>query len=186
MICDTPNNIDAPAVKDSLTTEDVRALFNYDRATGELRWRYRADASKTWNTKYAGKLAGYINKIGYRCICINNGRYLAHRLIWILVTGRWPQKLIDHINGDRADNRWSNLREATFSENGFNAPPRKNNSTGITGVSWYSNLNCYVAKIYINRKSKHLGCYDSLEEAAEARRRAERKLHGKFAYRKQR
>jgi hypothetical protein len=158
--------------KSELTAERLRELLSYGPTRGEFRWRRRDDAPKGWNTKYAGTVAGVLSH-GYIVIRINKQPYLAHRLVWLYVHGRWPPNDIDHINGDRADNHIANLREATRQENNRNVGLRKNSTTGITGVHRYKRTRKYQAYIAVGRKSIHLGCFSTLEEAAAARAEAE-------------
>lgn len=79
---------------------------------------------------------GTINQFGYRVIMLDYKRYMASRLAWLYMTGTWPQFECDHINRDRADDRWINLREATRSENARNTQTRSDNSSGFRGVCW--------------------------------------------------
>lgn len=109
----------------------LRELLRYDPSTGELSWRRRPDglfpsahAAKIWNANFAeGPAFTTKNRGGYFKGMVFRKTYSAHRVIWALVTGSWPSKEIDHINGDRGDNRWANLREATKRENGLNRGP---------------------------------------------------------------
>ena len=94
---------------------DIKKLLDYDPTTGYLTWK------KTERKKKKGARAGYIDGLGYRCLCMANKRsYKAHRLIWKIMTGKEPNGTIDHINGDKDDNRWENLREADMSQQNWN------------------------------------------------------------------
>jgi HNH endonuclease len=114
-----------------ITAERLRELLHYDPNTGEFRWRMAKKGT------YAGAVAGRYNTDGdgYRQIGINRRLYKKHRLAWFYMTGAWPRHEIDHINGDRGDNRFCNLREATASENRRNMRKRVNNTSGYKGVS---------------------------------------------------
>ena len=118
------NLIDAP---------ELRRLLSYDPKTGDFRWR----VSRGGGVR-AGDLAGTLHSGGYWQIYVNNRLYLAHRLAWLYVYGKWPDKGIDHKNGIRTDNRICNLREATASQNGANKGRLTRNTSGFKGVSWIS------------------------------------------------
>jgi hypothetical protein len=161
-----------------LTSKEVRHLFDYNEKTGDLIWkveRYR---------KHPGDIAGckHVTKIKkYRrvSVSINYRRYLAHRIIWLWVTGKWPEVEIDHIDGDGWNNKFDNLREATHPQNGKNLGLKKSNTSGATGVrkSKYG----YSARIMVNYKEVYLGIYKSFEAAVAARKCAEQKYFGEFA-----
>jgi len=128
-----------------------------------------------------GDIAGSMMSHGYRRICIDNRVYLAHRLAWLYMTGEWPKHQIDHINGNKNDNRHVNLREATNSENMRNTGKRSDNSSGFKGVYWNSEKMRWSAQISYNGRHKSLGTFDTAEEAHVAYRSASEKLHGQFA-----
>jgi len=96
-----------------------------------------------------------------------------------MMTGRWPS-LIDHINGDRSDNRWENLREATPLQNQFNRKANSASTTGLKGVCFHKKNNTYQARIVIDGKIKSLGYFKSKEMAAAAYQREAKVLHGEF------
>jgi len=96
----------------AITPDRLRQLLDYDSATGDLMWRIRPDYGKAWNTKHAGKVAGYRHLKNF-VVRINRRGYPAHVLIWALVTGAWPSQSIDHKDRDPWNNRWLNLREAS-------------------------------------------------------------------------
>lgn len=164
--------------RNDLTQQQVRDLFDYSPDAGLLIWkveRYR---------KHPGDVAGCIHKIknkDYWCVSVsvNYKRYLAHRIIWLWVTGEWPDKEIDHKDRDGTNNRWLNLRKASHPQNGKNLSLKKTNTTGFSGVSKARNGR-YRARIMVNRKEIYLGEFASVEEAAKVRRRAALKYFGEF------
>jgi hypothetical protein len=146
-------------------------MVTYDPDTGEFQW-FRG-------FRRCEKRGGSIKKDGYRYIAMHKRRYLAHRVAWALVTGEWPQCQIDHINGIRGDNRFSNLRLATCAENMRNRPMAKNNTTGFKGVG-KTPKGRYCARIGVAGKSLHLGTFDTPEAAAAAYAAESARLHGEF------
>ncbi|WVS23985.1 hypothetical protein QkW1_62 [Ralstonia phage QkW1] len=162
----------------TIDTARLRELFNYDPETGVLT--HRAG-------RRAGLPAGCIDKSkrGYVRISIptGNGRYLllyAHRLVWQYVHGSEPALDLDHINGVRSDNRISNLREVSRSQNQWNYPTPKTNTSGAKGVRattsgrWAAYIKQYGERIY-------LGTFVTIEQASAAYRDAEARLFGEFA-----
>ena len=162
---------------DKLTLGRANELLKYEPTTGVLVWRVRRGGRAN-----AGSIAGYKNMHGYRHVNIGGRLYYAHRLAFLLMTGRWPSAQIDHRNGHRDDNRWSNLREATNQENGRNQQKiRSDNSSGIRGVSWYAANKKWRAHIGVGGRFIHLGYFDTIEAATDARTTAEKRMFGKFA-----
>jgi len=166
-----------------LSPDLLRQLLDYDPLTGLLTWRPRPieffnnKASwASWNSHYAGKPAFTADDgAGYRSGTILRMKCRAHRVAFAMHYGRWPNGHIDHINGDRADNRISNLREVDHLENRRNCRPSKANSSGVTGVCWWPRDNKWNAQIMVNYRKINLGYFDTIEQAAAARKEAERK-----------
>ena len=156
----------------TLTQQRLKELLVYDPETGVFTWRKdRADNARR------GAIAGSPKSDGYMRLCIDGRRYRAHRIAWLYVTGKWPTKEIDHINGDGLDNRWANLREATRSQNMCNTALRADNKSGFKGVSWVTARRKWHAQI----AGKSLGHFDNLEAAARAYRKAATERFGEFA-----
>lgn len=160
----------------NMTQERLKEILIYDEATGLFVWNTNISNLKK------GDPAGYRSKRGYVFIRADNGLYLAHRLAWLYMTGEFPgDKLdIDHINQVKFDNRFSNLRLASRSENMMNTGTRSDNKTGYKGVFFVKRLDKYMASIRVNYKSKHLGLFDTPEEASKAYILSAKRSHGSF------
>ena len=163
----------------------LRQLIDYDPETGALVWRVRdvsffTDGKKSaihsmrrWNTRYAGKPAlNYKGLKGYFQGAILGKPYLAHRVGWAIYSGAWPENEIDHINGDRLDNRIANLRSVTRQENGKNIAIGITNTSGTIGVYWNVSKLKWAAQIHKNGKQKHIGHFKSKDDAISARAKA--------------
>lgn len=151
------------------TRERLKELLDYNPETGVFTW------------VNAGKIAGSPCGFGYRAIRCLGGRYYSHRLAWFYVRGAWPKNQIDHINGNKSDNRIANLREATHKENLWNSAKHKDNKSGLKGVSLHAQSGRWQTQIYINGRSRFLGLHDSPAAAHKAYCDAANQLHGKFA-----
>lgn len=158
-----------------LTQDYLKSILRYDPDTGFFH------SIGNRNRLRDGQKAGSIIPKGYVHIGIHNKIYKGHRLAWFYMTGAWPTEQVDHINGNRADNRWANLRECSNSQNALNRRKYRNNSTSVTGVYWYKRQQRWAVSIDVNRKRINLGYFDSVDEAALARRNAELKYFGEFA-----
>lgn len=170
----------------------ARALeyFNYDPETGGLLFKERPAAEFSppryaQHLKRIGMSAGCPNKEGYVKVHIDGTYHSAHRIAWLISYDEWveyPAFEIDHINGDRADNRLSNLRRVSKSDNQRNAGRRRNNTSGVHGVNWKPKYNStpndgsWVARIWNGPRHVYLGSFKSLHEASIARKAAERAL----------
>lgn len=161
--------------KPLLTVERAREVLTYDPETGALNWRItRPGAPK-------GALVGTRTAAGYVQIEIDYKLYPAHRVIWLIQTGKWPTHQVDHINGRRADNRWKNLREATPAENSRNRRPSAKNTSGRIGVSFDKAREKWAAYIIVDGRTIHLGGYVEKADAIAAREAAEKEHFGDFA-----
>jgi hypothetical protein len=181
--------------QDQVSIGELKELLRCDAATGRLFWlprnptmfrgtKARSDehACANWNSRYAGTEAftsGSGN--GYRNGRIHDRKYFAHRVIWALVNGCWPQGEIDHIDGDRSNNRINNLREATRSENERNKGRSSANTTGYKGVCRDRASGRWEAYIKLHGKRTFLGRHSTPEKAHAAYVSASKRLHGEFA-----
>lgn len=172
--------------QDTATAEQVRRALDYDKTTGLLRWRIRDDVPKGWNTRHAGKTAGSICEFNggkfYVSVRLDGVAYLAHRLIWLHVTGEWPVNEVDHQDGDGLHNWWDNLREGTRVQNSFNRTAQKNSQSGIKGISRHGNR--WRARITANGLTA-IETFVVLEDAKAWHAKMERMLHGEFAPQRQ-
>lgn len=150
----------------------LRQVLNYDPETGKLTWLVRVAPRVR-----IGDEAGNVTTRGYKKVSVRYRPYQAHRLAWLLTFGRWPNDQIDHINGDRADNRLCNLRECNHSENQQNRKTAKNSTSGLTGVTWHKDQKRWRTQIGVGRRKYHIGHFDSKEEAYAAYLRAKADLH---------
>lgn len=124
-----------------------------------------------------GTCAPCDNGNGYRKIAIDGRRYYMHRLAWFYMTGKWPIE-IDHKNGDRSYNSWSNIRDVSSKINHQNRRKAASNSkSGILGVSWDSERLKWTARIKVEGRYKYLGRFESKEQAMDAYLSAKRKYH---------
>lgn len=159
----------------TLNQNDLIDLFNYDAASGLLTYK-----TNTKN-KSVGEVAGKENSDGYLQIKIGKRSYKVHRLIWFYVYGCWPVDLIDHINGNRTDNRICNLREATNAQNMRNSKLQRRNKSGEKGVMWRERDKRWIAACKVNGKPNYVGCFVELQDAVNAVREFRNKHHGEFA-----
>lgn len=154
--------------------ELLRQLLRYEPETGKLFWLPRDCTSRRFNSQYAGKEALYcINNKGYPHGSIMAHRYNAHVVIWAITHGAWPSGQIDHINGVKTDNRLVNLRHVSAAENQRNMKRPINNTSGIVGVGWCAGKRKWRASINVNDRTRHIGYFSDIADAATARKAAE-------------
>ncbi|MDP2047553.1 MAG: HNH endonuclease [Cypionkella sp.] len=170
----------------------LHQILRYDPETGKLFWLTRSSDlfddrgqmqesnAARWNSRWAGTEAFTALRAGYRRGLIFRKIYTAHRVIWAMQTGDWPKVLVDHMDNDRGNNRWVNLRQATHSQNQCNKRMLLANTSGFKGVSLHKQNGKWQATISLHGKQRHLGYFDS-PELAEHRVNAERRsLHTEF------
>jgi hypothetical protein len=159
----------------ALTQERLKELLKYDPETGLFYWLGGQKKTR------AGQIAGTIDKDGYIIICVDQRLYRAHRLAWLWTHGEWPNGQIDHRDRDRANNRISNLRDATKTQNMWNTARHPKSSTGVKGVQFDQRRGLYYATIKAGGRKIWLGYHQTIEAAAEARRAATVEHHQEFA-----
>jgi hypothetical protein len=157
-----------------LTQELLHALFEY-RENGTLIRKVTTNPRAP-----AGEPSGCPNKAGYLRTRVSGALYLNHRLIWFMHHGTWPS-VVDHINGNKQDNRLENLRACNQSQNMQNCKNKKSNKTGVKGVQWREDKQKYRARITVDRKEYFVGYFLTLDEARDAITAAREHYHKDFA-----
>ena len=149
--------------------ELARSALSYDPETGKLYWKWRDDVLLRHNVRYAGKEAFTAVRGGYKCGALSNKTFQAHRVAWAIFYGSDADGEIDHVNGDRSDNRISNLRVVDRTDNARNSATRSDNSSGRVGVRYWVTRGRWVA--CLSRKT--IGYFKTFDEAVKAREEAE-------------
>lgn len=152
--------------------EELHTLLEY--RDGKLFRKVNSGPSK------AGDEGGCLSGIGYRIISVKNKLYLEHRLIWIM-HGNDPVDFLDHIDGDKLNNRIENLRPAAKTENGWNTKLKSNNTSGIKGVCWCKRRMYWYGRVRFKGKVHFAGYFKDKDECVKAVRELREKLHGDFA-----
>lgn len=155
--------------------EQLKSVLRYDPSTGHFWWRQDRKSGRDMRSSPAGCLT----KQGYIKIRFQKKPVFAHRLAWLYMTGEWPIQQIDHVNGEKSDNRFVNLRLATASQNKANTVIRSDNKTGSKGIQQIRGK--WRAKINFNGKQYHLGVFQTKQAAAWAFEFYQRKLFREFA-----
>ena len=163
-----------------LTAEELHQLFEADFENGLLFWKPRSQdmfatniSASIWHKRFCGKLAlNAAHPDGYKQGSIFGKLYLTHRILLTMQLGHWPE-YVDHINGNRSDNRSCNLREVTRSENGCNMARPRSNTSGQIGVSWNNRDKRWTAYITLHQKRKALGNFVQVQDAIFCRKQAE-------------
>lgn len=153
---------------------DTLGVIGYNPETGKFKWLQAGCG------RQRGRDAGMIADTGYVLIRYGGKNVPAHRLAWRIMTGKWPTLEIDHKNRVRHDNRFENLRQATRMQNAQNGSKKATNRSGYKGVHWHKQHQAWIARIMHNRKTVHLGKFDTREEAFAAYAEAAKRYHGEF------
>jgi hypothetical protein len=150
-----------------VTAERLRELYDYDAKTGHFLW------------KGTERIAGSISASGRRRIKADGRTYPAHRLAFLWMTGEWPKSVVDHKDGDPANNAWNNLRDVTYAQNNVNRRVNRLSASGYKGVVAVNGR--WLARIRKDGVQRRLGLFDTPEEAYAAYCEAAKELHGEFA-----
>lgn len=159
-----------------LSAFELRQLFSYNPDTGEIYW-----IAKSWLGINIGDRAGKVRSDGYRYVADRGRRHLEHRLAWVIHTGEWPNVPLDHKDGNKSNNKLSNLRLASVTCNNRNRGKQSNNTSGYKGVSFHKSTGKYHAKIMCNKKQISLGYFDDPAKASLAYQQAAKRYHNEFA-----
>lgn len=157
-----------------ISWEDLTRLLSYDKDTGLFTWKISVGGNKV------NSIAGSSTDEGYRRVTIKGKEYRLHRLAWFYTHKEWPTHVIDHINRDRSDNRICNLRLATVQQNKYNTGLVSSSTTRLRGVTFYKRTGKYQATIRIKGVKKHLGYFNTAEEASEVYEKHARDSFGEF------
>lgn len=168
------------------TPEELRQLLRYEPETGKLFWlprdvswfestaRPASHACANWNSCHAGKEAfTATDHGGYKVGTVLYRVLLAHRVAWAIQTGCWPEKQVDHVNGDRSDNKLINLRSVDRVENMKNMKRPSTNTSGHVGIRRDTRIDKWTARICVNYRDHYIGSYDDIKSAIDARKAAE-------------
>ena len=163
-----------------MDTKDFREAHEnliYEPWTGDLYWKFNTNKKGNFNVKLAGKKALHSNHTeGYKCGRFNGKHCLAHRIIWLMMTGECPKE-IDHIDGNRSNNKWNNLRDGSRLQNTRNRVMSSNNTTTHNGIHYDSRVNGYRAEIYDNG-TRYRKRFKKLKDAIAWRKEMEHKIGG--------
>jgi hypothetical protein len=155
-----------------ITQDQLKSLLTYDPSTGKLFNKVTRNTRAQKNCE-----TGTVNTNGYVVVTIDGKKHLAHRLIWLMMTGSLPPHEIDHINRNRSDNAWSNLRAVTRLENSWNTGAHKNSKSGHKGVAYVSKSNKWQVQLRVRGKTHYIGQYFDVMSALAAREEAEKVLY---------
>ena len=159
-----------------ISQTELKKWLCYSPLAGVFEWRRSGRGIR------AGSLAGAVCKdTSYIQVNLRGKQYRAHHLAWLYMTGKWPECDIDHRDGDRTNNAFSNLREATKSQNQWNAKLSKTSTSGVKGVNFDRPTGKWRATVGIDDKKVHVGLFKTKEEAEEAVKLKRAELHGEFA-----
>lgn len=158
-----------------MTQDDLKRILHYNPETGDFTLLIRL------GRKYsANRILNSICPKGYYRVSIREKSYKLHRLAFLYMTGRMPDGIVDHVNGNPLDNRWCNLRIVNVSQSNTNRKTQKNNKLGTKGVSFCRKKNRFKAKITVRKKTIYLGLFTNIEDACAAYDNAAKIYHGEY------
>jgi hypothetical protein len=155
------------------TQEELLRYFDYNPETGKVYWKVSKGNIK------AGTEVKTPHNTGYISVQVDGISYLLHRVIWCMIYGEFPSVLIDHENLNRKDNRLKNLRLATGANNCQNAGLRKDNTSGVKGVSWHKRIGKWQARVQLNG-ARSIKYFENLNEAESYVTSLRKELHKEF------
>lgn len=173
--------VDVSKRPEDISLGQLREELHYDEADGSFYWKHNRPGPQRVDADGVSNRAGSTRTDGYICVSALGFKYLGHRLAWFYVKGVWPSHWLDHINGDRTDNRIENLREVSAEQNSRNSRLRSDNTSGYKGVSFDKSSKKWVARIIVNYRQNVLGYFENMEDAIAAYGRASTEHHGDFA-----
>ena len=144
------------------TLSTINEYLEYHPESGVFTWKKRSSARCR-----LGEEAGFVRK-GYRCLSLLGVTYSVHRLVWLVEKGYWPIGIIDHRDQNKLNNKIDNLRDTNKSGNAFNKGLKSDNTSGHAGICWHK----AASKWHVRISNKHIGLYESLDQAIEAREKA--------------
>lgn len=174
------NKYDGTRRKELPSAEVLRANFDYDAATGNLV-RKKVVGARGSAIAMVGQVAGYKDERGYIRVALKGRLYPAHRLIFVMMHGRPPKELVDHIDGNPANNRPENLREASYAENQANQRLSSKSKSGLKGAIFCNRWGKWRSVIRVNGSSKFLGHFENADAAHAAYCAAAEIYFGNFA-----
>lgn len=153
--------------------ENITDVLGY--RDGDLFWK------KSHKKHLVGAVAGTVKRSGYRLVQVSGKLILAHRIVWAIHHGKFPDLSVDHINQDKDDNRIENLRLATVSQQQMNMAPTSSNKSGLRGVFWKRDKKKWEVTLYKDGVAHYGGRYGKIEDAKKAQERMRSDLFGDFA-----
>lgn len=153
-----------------ITQKQIKELIHYDKDSGVFTWKVDRQ-----NIAKKGMVAGSSASDNYLVLTLFNKQYKAHRIAWMYEYGHFPKDNIDHINGNKKDNRIINLRDVTSLINHKNMSIDKRNKSGKTGVTWHKLSKKWITNISVDKRLVHLGYFENIEDAIKVRQEAENK-----------